>query len=611
MRRYFMKYLPINILCVIFLSIFSIIIFADDISDKEIWMGPLLKFDDQELAFNEVEVSSGKWKISALYLLKAKDDLDAHENLIIPNNNGNQINKEKVASYFNGDFIKYSIEVTQTEEEQKIQYKLENEPDFWEFAVPALGQSHNILYHSCNGYQSVEAKEAVGGISPAWAIVNQKHQQKYYHLQLAGGDQIYADGYVSENFAEYRPQMPGRDNGVFALPSLKPWFDAIGSDYHASQAKFTKKMGNEIRKFYFAQYIEHYNQPQFRQAMASIPMLAQKDDHDLFDGANSYPGYLKDSYVMQGIHRIGNNFYRIVQHHLPALKRSQRIEKNPINFLKVVNDGQVAILGADTRSLRNQNQIIGRKGYDEIFDLLKELPDSVQHLMVMYAVPVVYASTKHLEGVAGPLFNLPIIGRFALEVTGAKNSFQLFELSDDLRDGWSHKAHLDERNIMIERFQAFAQKRNLRVTFLSGDVHLGGHGVIYPRSSSKYDAGNETIHQIISSPIGNKPVGRFAARLIGQKAKSAQRLSENISMRIVRIREKANVAQKSHHLLNRRNFVSLALLEDSFLQAIWTTEEENNETNEYLFDVPAPDALIDPGAQTKIQHLKARDRTQR
>ena len=55
------------------------------------------------------------------------------------------------------------------------------------------------------------------------------------------------------------------------------------------------------------------------------------------------------------------------------------------------------------------------------------------------------------------------------------------ELLDDIIDHWDAKTHRGERAAFVERLQAVAKAREARVSFVSGDVHVGGIGRFYTR----------------------------------------------------------------------------------------------------------------------------------
>lgn len=55
------------------------------------------------------------------------------------------------------------------------------------------------------------------------------------------------------------------------------------------------------------------------------------------------------------------------------------------------------------------------------------------------------------------------------------------ELLDDVIDHWDAKTHKGERAAFVERLQQVARAREARVSFVSGDVHVGGIGRLYTR----------------------------------------------------------------------------------------------------------------------------------
>jgi hypothetical protein len=68
-----------------------------------------------------------------------------------------------------------------------------------------------------------------------------------------------------------------------------------------------------------------------------------------------------------------------------------------------------------------------------------------------------------------------------------------------------------ERNRMVENLQAFAVRRRIRVTFASGDVHIGGVGRFRAGENELPEQNGEEvardpycIYQLISSAIGNR-----------------------------------------------------------------------------------------------------------
>jgi hypothetical protein len=53
------------------------------------------------------------------------------------------------------------------------------------------------------------------------------------------------------------------------------------------------------------------------------------------------------------------------------------------------------------------------------------------------------------------------------------------ELLDDLRDHWSAPTHQEERRFLIEHLQMLSKAKHLRISIISGDVHLAATGRLY------------------------------------------------------------------------------------------------------------------------------------
>ena len=74
-------------------------------------------------------------------------------------------------------------------------------------------------------------------------------------------------------------------------------------------------------------------------------------------------------------------------------------------------------------------------------------------------------------------------------------------LEDDLKDHWHSRSHKVERLRLIHRLLQFAEKKETRVTLLSGDVHVGAVGVIESQRAGSMNNHANVIHQLTSSGI--------------------------------------------------------------------------------------------------------------
>ncbi|KAL7266177.1 hypothetical protein RUND412_011287 [Rhizina undulata] len=85
------------------------------------------------------------------------------------------------------------------------------------------------------------------------------------------------------------------------------------------------------------------------------------------------------------------------------------------------------------------------------------------------------------------------------------------DLLDDLLDHWTHKSKHLERTNLIRTLQGISLQRGLRMTFISGDVHCCGAGLVHdPSKPSDY----KTMYQIISSAIVNVPPPNMVLKLL-------------------------------------------------------------------------------------------------
>lgn len=561
----------------ILVSLWSITLCAAEFSEPTIKMGPTLHF-------NGIDALTKTWQVSALYLLKKTK---INHPVLIFNDEG----KKEVAlgivigSLFGYDYVKYNMAIHRTDMRQKIEYNLQYEKNIYSYYVPAIGQNINILYHSCNGYQSEEDREKVGGIAPMWQEINRRHNEQPFELQLGGGDQLYADGLVNRPSEGAQEPSKGRTFGVFALPSILKW---IKDKKHLHTAPFTQEMVEEVTQFYFDHYVRHYNSDEFRSTMASVPSLVQPDDHDFYDGCGSYPPELQNSPVMAGIRAIGAYFAFTIQHHLnyAEVAVDEFSKAKTHSYLHVIDDGKLAILGVDTRSERSADQVVSEKTWDKLFADLEKLGPDTKHLIVMLGIPVIYASTNSLDKAFKVSEAIKPVDTVVSLIPDIKNAFGLFELADDCRDGWSHKAHKKERNEVIARFQAFANKMGIRVTIISGDVHLGGVGKIFHHDRGIDDCSENAIWQIISSPVGNRPVGKKTACLIGKVACKEKKIKNDCRMCLYKIHENNN-GEDVPLLIKERNFAVLKLLPDNYLEIELSAESKEYKAHTiYQFTIP-------------------------
>jgi len=95
------------------------------------------------------------------------------------------------------------------------------------------------------------------------------------------------------------------------------------------------------------------------------------------------------------------------------------------------------------------------------------------------------------------------------------------EVLDDLDDHWTAKNHKKERTIVIEDLQDLAADESVRITILSGDVHLAAIGQFYsnPKLALAKHKDFRYMPNIISSAIVNTPPPDIMADILNKRNK--------------------------------------------------------------------------------------------
>lgn len=95
------------------------------------------------------------------------------------------------------------------------------------------------------------------------------------------------------------------------------------------------------------------------------------------------------------------------------------------------------------------------------------------------------------------------------------------EVLDDLDDHWTAKNHKDERKYVIEDLQDLAADKSVRITILSGDVHLAAIGQFYsnPKLQVPKHKDFRYMPNVISSAIVNTPPPDIMADILNKRNK--------------------------------------------------------------------------------------------
>lgn len=380
-------------------------------------------------------------------------------------------------------FVRYDVHLELTEEAQRVRYEVNGEakPHF-QFFLPAATDSMNVVSYSCNGF-SLGTDTSEYKLS-LWLDVLRKHAQQKYHVMLGGGDQIYCDLIKMH------------------VKLLQPWLE-MKSSHEKRNVSVTPEMEAEFEKYYLTAYTQWFGhgfwrgknggtlQTMFPYALAQIPSVNIFDDHDIIDGFGSYKDKTMGQDVFVAIGNIAYKYYMLFQHQMSPdeplhtedplwilLKREGSFIKQKSHSVYMRLGREISLLGMDCRTERSLGQVVPESTYNVVFNRLeKEIAEApeTKHLLVMLGVPILYPRLVWLEKV----LNLPALKPLRLLAIkgiiskGLVNEFDGgVEVLDDLNDHWCSKNHKRERNLLVRKLTQFGAKNGVRVTILSGDVHL-------------------------------------------------------------------------------------------------------------------------------------------
>jgi hypothetical protein len=269
----------------------------------------------------------------------------------------------------------------------------------------------------------------------------------------------------------------------------------------------------------------------------------------------------------------------------------------------------MAILGVDNRTERTREQILSAESWQEIFLELEKLSDNCRHLIVMLGVPMVYTSMKEFI----KLLENPITQEVFTKFKALRNQFGMLELEDDGIDHWDCKEHEVEGRSVVEMFQAYAERKGIRVTFLSGDVHLTGLGVILPKTDIQInhsdDLGKITsiptaIVQIISSAIENTPPSKKAAYFLGKLGEISQEINETTFSKILQVSHNQKIF-KIKNLIPKRNFGILQMHGENLNVKIYLETKQAMNSKFLDWTIP-PVSRLSRNYIAKSKQLKSR-----
>ncbi|EKD05691.1 hypothetical protein A1Q2_00015 [Trichosporon asahii var. asahii CBS 8904] len=502
-------------------------------------------------------------------------------------------------------FWRFMIQIPLQDHEAKVYYSINGGGEL-SFFVPARGQNMRWVAHSCNGFSGgVNQEEFKGkydtGFSPLWEDVLVKHSEQPYHCMVGGGDQLYCDAITKEK-------------------ELQSWINAKSRKDKVNHA-LTDDMKIAIDRFYFNHYCKSFRSSAFAKANSTIPMVNMLDDHDLIDGFGTYDDETMASPVFSYIGTRGYFWFLAFQlftvdaidgqgdgpanHPIPSMLIGEVgpwLQGQRSHSLITYLGPKVAMLLLDCRAERRLTQIVSPKTYQKAFNAIAQLPQSVEQVVIQLGVPIAYPRMSFLEHFLEYKWNpiTMLARRNALGLGSFVNKFdQSAELLDDLNDHWCANTHKKERNWLVLEMQRIARTQNVRITFLSGDVHLAAVGKLFThkrklRTPVTPEQDHRYMLNVISSAIVNTPPPAGAAKMVsilaGHKHRTLHRKKTDETMLPIFNKDTDGSTLKRPFILARRNYASIDYLDNGALRFDIRVEREQGagETVSYPCESPPP-----------------------
>lgn len=434
----------------------------------------------------------------------------------------------------------YEIPAKLGARESTVAYELADGTGAASFTVPAKATMPRMAYCSCNGFSDPKIARDLADPIERWTHLAAQHAGEPFHMLVMGGDQVYAD------------QMWAK------IPELEEWTHKFR--WNQTRAGFTQDMEARVRQHYFDLYTVNWARTGPAEMLASIPTVMMWDDHDITDGWGSHPDNLqlpnpklRGGGVLPGVFTVAKEFFEAFQLRVkPGVERDGTITTGGKALTSLHTVGPVALLVLDLRSERTRHQIIGDDSWGQIKTALEKLPadGSVQHLLVMSSIPIVYPSGGILNNLASLIPWDPVS-----------------DPQDDLIDHWSHGSHQSEREKVVRFLFKISKDKKIRVTVLSGDVHVAAQGVIESDRGAVVSQNSNVISQLISSGIVHPPSGGpIVLNALNMLAGTSQELYRGVEGWL------AEFWSGGPRLLPKRNWLSLVPLEDGSLRAQWHVE---------------------------------------
>ncbi|KAL5044778.1 hypothetical protein BDW71DRAFT_185385 [Aspergillus fruticulosus] len=487
-------------------------------------------------------------------------------------------------------FWRFNLEVELGNKQQRIAYRLNQGPaiGFW---VPAKGQAMNVMYHSGNGFTPGVDSNKFCGPDPLWRDVLNEHQTRPFHVMIGGGDQIFNDR-VTADSVHFQEWLRIRDASERYETPLNPEFK------------------NELENGYLETYSSWFSQGLFSLANSQIPMVNIWNDHEILEGFGSYSDEFMSSTVISGLGNLAFKYYMLFQHHsvpeeteadepswILGAEPGPYIRQRSRHFFMSLGDG-ISLLGLDCRTERMSDEIISEQTSDLIWDRCHReiVRGESKHLIVLLTIPIAYPRAAMVKNILNSRQSLGKAGLLGGLVNRHGAKVEIFD------DHWTAKQLKSERKYLIEDLQDLAAEKSIRVTILSGDVHLAAVGQFYsnPGLNIPKDKDYRYMPNIISSGIADAPTTEMISDTLNRR-NQVHHMDSNTDEDMIPIftHDVNNNKRNNKRLLPRRNWCSIRLYEPGSTP----TETPDSES-------PAPPNEPRPNALRRTLSLTRGDRPQ-
>lgn len=203
----------------------------------EVVCGPLLRYI-------ETDYKTGTYRGSCLIVSDHRHPPSFHVTLRTPSGKTQTITAhgEKLDVFRNKYYFwRYELRLPLSEEPQTATYTSSCLNQSFVFHIPGYYQSMRFMFYSCNGFSDIpqETKDKFGEkTAPLWQDVLDRHQVMPFHVLLGGGDQLYQDRLIKEDF-------------------MKPWNDEKDPKKRLAMI-LPQEMRDGFENFYFWNYVKNF-----------------------------------------------------------------------------------------------------------------------------------------------------------------------------------------------------------------------------------------------------------------------------------------------------------------------------------------------------------------